>query len=186
MGTTTIVDLRRTDLRTNVLENPYWITSGELDKDAKDKAALFFSFPVTGTISPGFDKHLILLHEMWLEVTTAFTSSSTKFSIGQGYIANDGITTGGVSTDGTVAGNEPDDYMVEGDGDADIIVEGWHQIDTSSVYLTAIAAATWGSIASITPIDANVLCIQGYLKGTTLTAGAARLHVLTSVVPSNR
>jgi len=185
MGTTTMVDLRRNDLRTNVLENPYWITSGEMGVGDKAKAALFFSFPITGIIAPGYGTHLVLLHEMLLEVTTAFTSSSTKFTIGQGSIANDGITTGGVSTDGTAAGTQPDDYMVEADGDAAILVQGFHPINVSSVYLTALAAATWGAIASITPA-AVPLCIQGYLNGTTLLAGAARVHVLISVVPSNR
>ena len=187
MSTQTIgEDLRRTDLRTNVLETPYWITSGELTFASDTLAAIFFSFPKTASVySPGYGDSLVLLLDMVLQVKTSFTNDSTTFSIGQGSIATDIITTGGVSTDGTAAGNTPDDYMVEADGDADIIAAAAFNVpDTSSVYLTAKAAGSHGTIASIIPADSTVLCIQGYLTGGTLIAGSAYLHVLISRIPA--
>ena len=41
-----ILDLRRADLRGNVLANAYWITSAEINKDADQLAGLLFSFPI--------------------------------------------------------------------------------------------------------------------------------------------
>ena len=59
-ATPTIIDVRRTDLRTNVLENPYWITSGEIDKSHDDKASLLFSFPITCTYFTRISMPIIL------------------------------------------------------------------------------------------------------------------------------
>jgi len=184
MTTQVIVDLRRTDLRTSVLENPYWITSGEITKDCDTLCALLFTFPIIGVIAPGYGSNIVQLHEVVLQVKTSFTSDSTTFSIGQCSLATDGVTTDGVATDGTIAGNTPDDYMVEADGDAHIIAAaGLHAPATSSVYITAKAAGTWGTVASIIPADSTVLGIAGYLTGGTIAAGSAYVHVLISVVP---
>lgn len=184
MTTTAMLDLRRTDLRTSVLENPYWITSGELTKAADSLAAVFFSFPITGVIGPSYGNDIVLLHDIVLEVSTSFTSDTTTFSIGQCTIATDGITTGGDTTDGTAAGNTPDGYMVEADGDADIIAAAANNVpDTSCTWLTARAAGTWGANQSIVPLDADVKCIAGYLTGGTIIAGSAYLHILISVIP---
>lgn len=184
MGTTTIIDYRRTDLRTSVLENPYWITSGNITFAADSLCALLFSFPITKSVAPGYGSNLVLIHEMVLQVVTSFTNDSTTFSIGECSLASDAVTTGGVATDGTIAGNTPDDYMVEADGDADMIAAAaYNFIDTSSAFLTAHAAMTWTSDSTIIPADSTVLCIAGYLTGGTLTAGSAYVHALISVIP---
>lgn len=185
MTTQVMLDLRRTDLRTNILENPYWITSGELTVAADTLAAVFFSFPITKSdYSPGYGSNLVLIHEMVLQVKTPFTSDSTTFSIGECSLATDAVTSAGTTTDGTIAGNTPDDYMVEADGDADIIAAAaYNFIDTSSTYLTDHAAMTWTADTTIIPADSTVLCIAGYVTGGTLTAGSAYVHVLISVIP---
>ena len=184
MTTQVIVDLRRTDLRTGVLANPYWITSGEITKACDTLCALLFTFPITGSVSPGYGSNIVQIHDIVLQVKTTFTDDSTTFSIGQCSLATDSVTTGGVATDGAIAGNTPDDYMVETDGDAHVIAAaGLHAPATSSVFITAKAAGTWGAIASITPADTTVLGIAGYLTGGTITAGSAYVHALISVIP---
>ena len=109
MGTGTMLDLRRTDLRSNVLENPYWITSAEIAPAADDKDAVLFSFPITKSVSPGYGYNLILLHMMAFEVITAFDGTAVII-VGVGSIATDDITTAGTVTD--VDENE---YFEDGD-----------------------------------------------------------------------
>ncbi|MEA3344588.1 MAG: hypothetical protein U9Q16_02830, partial [Patescibacteria group bacterium] len=99
MATGTSLDLRRTDLRTNVLENPYWITSAELGTDADDQDAVLFSFPKTKSVSPGYGTNLILIHQVAFEVTTAYAGGTRVLTIGQGSLATDAVTTAGTVTD---------------------------------------------------------------------------------------
>ena len=179
MTTGTMLDLRRTDLRTNVLENPYWITSAELTLACDDQDAVLFSFPITKSVAPGYGSKLILLHELVLEVNTVFAGGTIALTIGQGSLATDAVTTAGLVTDVDV-----DMYWEATDGAADAIALGFHVPDTASNYLTAKAAATWGTDASIVPADATVLCIVAYLtSSSTITQGSAYLHALISVVP---
>ena len=178
MGTE-ILDYRRRDLRSSVLENPYWITSGEMTHLADSLAAVFFSFPITASdYSPAYGSNIVLIHEIVLEVATSFTSDSTTFSIGQSAVTKT-VTTGDDTTSDTA-----EMYMTETDGDADIIAAAaFNFIDSASNYLTAHAACTWGTNASIIPHDTTVLSIVGFLAGGTLTAGSAYVHVLISVIP---
>lgn len=172
-------DLRQPDLRTNILENPYWITSGPMDKNADDKIAIFFSFPITASVSPGYGNSLVLFHEFVIEVTTGFTASVT-FNIGQYTIATDAITTGEATSDvGTPI------YYHATDGAADITSTGFYVPDTSCSWLTARAAGTWGTNRSVIPVDGTVLCIGGALaRSGDIAAGELYLHALISVIPA--
>ena len=94
MATTTIIqDVRRTDLRTNVLETPFWLTSGIVDATASDaiddKVIILFSFPTAG--------QQILVLNFCCEVITAFTAGTTGV-VGYYSLATDAVTTGGVAT----------------------------------------------------------------------------------------
>jgi hypothetical protein len=182
MGTGTILDLRRTDLRTNVLENPYWITSAEITPDCDDQDAVLFSFPITKSISPGYGNNLIFIHQVAFEITTAFAGGTVALDIGQGSLATDAVTTGGTVTD-----VDPDMYLL--DADITLGTKGWY-LPTSghtTAWLTDIAAKTFTTNITITPADATVLAVVAYLTSTdTITAGAARFHMLISELPSDR
>ena len=173
------VDLRRTDLRTNVLENPYWITSGDLDESYQDVDAVMFTFPVTGTaLGPGYGTNLILLHSMVFEVVTGYTSTDTVIIIGYATIGNDNEVVTAVSdvddneyfAAGEITEQTPGNYVAGGD-----VAAIW-------------AARTWAAYATITP-HATVIpaVVAAMTKGAgDITTGAGRLHVLISEVPSCR
>ena len=89
MATATITDYRRTDQRTNVLENPFWITSGVIDAAAisglKDGACVLFSFPVAS--------QQITILDMCVYIPVAWTAT-TVLNLGIYTLATDTVTTG--------------------------------------------------------------------------------------------
>jgi len=180
MTTATIVDLRRTDLRTNVLENPYWITSGEMTLACDDKGALFFSFPITASIAPGYGSSFVLVHELVLQVATVFAGGTIAFTMGNYSLATDAVTTAGVCTE-----IDPNMYWEATDGAADTIAEAFHVPTTASAFLTDKAAGIYTTDNSFIPADSTVLCIVGILTSNApITQGSAYLHALISVVPA--
>lgn len=182
----TMYDIRRPDLRSNVLENPYWITSGEMDwEPAEDQITVFFSFPIgaSAVVNPSaiYGNRLILLHAFVVEVTEFFAGGTVAFSMNQYSIATDDITTAGATSDALTPL-----YYHGTDGAADLITDtGIYVPDTSCNWITAVAAATWGTNASIVPSDTDpVLCIGGAVaSNTSLTQGKLFVHVLISEVP---
>jgi hypothetical protein len=87
MATETIRDLRRNDERRATPQGPFWITSGEVDKDCDDLGALLFSFPKA-------DKRY-LIHQCVADVTEAFAGGTIACVVGTGTLATDDVTTGG-------------------------------------------------------------------------------------------
>lgn len=173
------LDLRRTDLRTGVLENPYWITSGNLDESYQDKDAIMFTFPVTGTDSgPGYGTSLILLHSMVFEVVTGYTSTDTVIIIGYGTVGSDNEVVTSTS--------DVDDNEYFSDGNVTEQTEGNYVAggDVAAIW----AAGTWADYATITPDDSTIPAIIAAMtrSGGDISAGAGRLHVLISEVPSSR
>ena len=171
----TVLDLRRTDLRSNVLANPYWITSADIGIACDDKDAILFSFPITKLVSPGYGSGLILIHMMAFECITTYTANSDLL-IGVGSIATDDVT-----TDGTITDVDVSEYFAT----ADITLTGgaW-SVPNGGDYLALLAAGTYSAYAQIVPADGTVLCIEAQVTcDTTLAAGSGRLHVLISEVP---
>ena len=175
MATGTVLDLRRTDLRSNVLSNPYWITSGEISPDCDNKDAILFSFPKTASISPGYGSCIVLVHMMVVEVVTAFNGTAV-IVIGTGSITSDAITTSGLITDITV-----NEYFEDGDIAEDTI--GFN-VPSGGNYLALLAAGTYSVYAQIVPADTTVICIEAQLTGGTITTGSAYVHVLISQIPA--
>lgn len=171
MSSTEMIDYRRTDLRTSVLETPYWITSGEMSySDSDDLAAVMFSFPAAV-----YTRGPVLLMAMCFQVTTLGNSGTPVLTVGQGSLATEDVTTGGNMTDIDV-----DYYIV----DTDITEEtvGYY-FSPASDYVTAVAAQTWASIDVITPADATVPCIMVITTGGTINNGNGRLHILITELP---
>jgi len=180
MTTGTMQDARRADLRSNVLETPYWISSGAITYEHDALDVVLFSFPITGIVSPSYGTTTIIVQELCFEVVTKFTDDSTTFTIGKGTIATDDITTGGASTDVDV-----DEYWVNTDGDADIIATAaMHFPTNSSDWVADRILGVGGAGYIITPADADVPTVVAYPAGGTLTAGEAYFHMLITVVPT--
>ena len=184
------IDLRRTDLRSNVLENPYWITSAVMTAAVIDTYdAVLFSFPKVKSVSPGYGKSLICIHAAALEVCVGVTGGSAVITIGLGSIADDvSLGTIGIPGSGDVADITADNFIQ----DTDLVeaTAGYYApLLTGGAYGVAMGAMndfdTANTAIAITPADATVICVVAYQTGTP-TAGSYRFHMLISEVPSGR
>jgi hypothetical protein len=174
MSTGTVLDLRRTDLRTGVLANPYWITSADIGVACDDQDAVLFSFPITKSVSPGYGAGMIIIHALFYEVVTAYNGTS-DILVGVGSLATDAVTTAGAITDKDV-----DEYFQT--GEITVNTPGWYTPATGDV-VALWASQEYTPYASILPADSTVFCIEAQLTGTSPTTGAGRVHVLISEVP---
>lgn len=174
MSTIALVDYRRSDLRTNVLENPYWITSGVVTGTAnEDKGALCFSFPVAGRNT--------LVLALAFEVITAVTGSTPLIHVAYGTIATDAAVTGDNITYTNI-----DDYMLHEDITLTAGAISYPTTANTSTWLTAIAA--WNFLAGsslIVGAATAVPCVWISCTDTgTILTGTYRIHMLVSHVPS--
>lgn len=174
-----VLDLRRTDLRTNVLENPYWISSKEMNADCDAEVALLFDFPITlvaGSLSPiCYGNSKIIIHEMVLEVNTAFAGGTPALVIGQHTI--DLQTTLAYTDD-----IDPNGFAESIAGSGLTNSEGLYPLHATSAYDTARVAGQHAATYVITPTDTSVPGITASYSGG-VTSGSSYLHVLISVVP---
>jgi len=174
MATHTVQDYRRTDLRTNIFDNPYWISSGIIDAAAdgvtvKDKGCVVFSFPATKTL---------FVERVVVEVIKAFTAGTTAH-LGLGTLATDAVTTGGNVT--VVA---DDEYILH--EDITMTTKGLYGATTAntSAWLTSSLTGTFASPNIIVGVAATVPCI--YLIATNagnITAGKCRVHMRIDIIP---
>lgn len=169
MATLTVVDYRRTDLRTNVLHNPYWISSAEMvGADCEDKVGIAFSFPTAGLVT--------LVMAVYLQITVGFTANTT-INVGSHTLATDVVTTGGVAT--TV---DVDDYLPTADI-SDVTAAGLIQAATGD-WVTAVAAGT-GAVLYIVGAATTVPAVGvAFANAGTIAAGKCRVHMLVTQIPS--
>jgi hypothetical protein len=168
MGDVTITaDYRRTDQRTNVLENPFWITSGLVNcLTCVGGYALLFSFPTAN--------RLILIHEV-IGQNFDLAVGGSAVSIGSGTLATNVITTGGVITE-----VDRDEFIATGN----YVVTAntaWGPT-TGSDWLTSNAAGTFASPRYLLGEAATVPCVYAAV-GASFTAGTFRVHMLVTYLP---
>jgi hypothetical protein len=173
MSTATIQDYRRTDQRTNALENPFWLTSAVVDGAAvsglADKACVLFSFPKAG--------EKIIIWDVWLHIILGFTSGTT-IDVGIYTLLTDAVTTAG---DATLVGTI--NQLIPTATTVDATTIGWYGA-TASDWLTARAAGTHvANNNMITGVAAAVPCIAMTPKVATIIVGKAQLHLLVSIIP---
>lgn len=172
MSTVTAIDYRRTDLRTNVLENPYWLTSGEVVAvDAVAKAAQLFSFPVAGRVT--------IVLKAYIQVTTKFAGGTAAGTLGIGSLATDAITTGGNVTD-----VDQDEFITS--GDVTWTTAGYYEVVTAtgSDYEDAVKTGLHPAPAIIVGAATTVPCVCLYLTNVgTYTGGKCRVHLLVTDIP---
>jgi len=175
MATVTIInDVRRTDLRCNVLENPYWITSGLVDASATaaidDKYIILFSFPTAS--------QKIWIEQVMVEVTLAFTAGTT-FDIGLCTLATDAVTTAGVGT--TV---DDDEFIKSADITATSAGVYAPTTSNTSDWLTAKIAGSYASPYCITGAATTVPAVMMIAANAgTIAAGNCRVHMCINVKP---
>jgi len=96
-------DLRRTDVRTNVRINPFWLVSAEFGAVDTGDEAVLFGFPL---VSGDY-----FIHEMLVDVTEAFDDADGVTGIGWGTL----------NAAGAIASGDPDNYMAAGEITANAI-----------------------------------------------------------------
>jgi hypothetical protein len=165
-----MLDLRRQDARTNVLENPFWLTSAMLTPAADDLEAVFFSFPAA------YGDNTYLVQSICVETIIAFAGGTVAITIGTGTIPLES------SGDGATVSVVDANFYFEDLADTGIGAVGLDFPD-GSAFLTALAAGTHEALV-ITCADATVPVIYAALtSNATITAGAARIHALVSRIP---
>lgn len=169
----TAVDFRRTDLRTNVLENPYWITSATIDgavtSGLKDKGCVVFSFPTAGLCT--------VIYEVFLEVLYAFTAT-TVIDVGIGTIPLEASGTGA-----TISSYDLDEFIAQADITATLAGVYASTTANGSDWLVASAAKTWASPCAIVGAASTVPVVAINPQTATIIAGKCRLHMLITNVP---
>jgi hypothetical protein len=170
MATATVQDYRRTDLRTNVLETPFWITSAVVDGAAvsglKDKACVLFSFPSVG--------QKIVIWDMAVQIITGFTAT-TVVDVGVYYLAADTVTTGGVATLVDV------DYLIP-QADITATTAAWYFPATGD-WLGGRAAGTHLADKNLFTGAAAARCVVATFQTGTIIIGKFQLHMMISVIP---
>jgi len=170
----TMLDLRRTDLRATTLENPYWVTSAEINKDADDTEAVLFDFPLTG--GNVNSRGITCIYAICCEITTLFAGGTITLDIGLGTIPLITTTTGG-----TVTITDADEYIINTEITHGTVGVYWPQ---ASGFLTELAAGTHASPVTIAHLDADIPVIYATLvSDAAITGGAARVHALLNRVP---
>jgi len=172
MATKAVLDYRRTDLRTNIFDNPYWISSNIIDASAatvKDKGCVVFSFPATKTI---------FVERILVEVITAFTAGTTA-TLGSGTLATDAVTTGGV-----VTVVDDDEYIFA--ADVTLTTAGLYGPTTANTSdcLTASLTGTFAAPNIIVGAAATVPAIYYLITNAgAITAGKCRIHMRIDILP---
>ena len=171
MATQTILDYRRTDLRIQTLENPYWITSGLVSAPAADdKGALLFSFPTAGEI--------IIVKEVIVENVVAITAATT-IDVGSGTLATDAVTTGGVLT---VV--DDDEYIKNADTVLTAATCWGPTTGNTSDWLASSITGTYAAPRIITGAATTVPCVYALVANAgAISAGTFRVHMLITRVP---
>jgi hypothetical protein len=167
-----IQDVRRTDQRTSVLGNPFWLTSGLVDATASaaidDKYCVLFSFPTAG--------QFIFIEQIIVEVVLAFTAGTT-FSIGSSTLLTNDVTTGGVGT--TV---DEEEYMEAADITATTAGFYHPAAAAGNDWLTAKIAAVPTAPYMLTGVAAVVPTIHLLAANAgSVAAGKARVHMLVNI-----
>jgi len=174
-------DLRRTDLRTNVRINPFWIVSAEFGAVDTDDEAVLFGFPLVGGD--------YFIHEMLVDVSVAFDDADGITGIGYGLLA----------AAGTIASGDSDNYMASGEITANAIQKYLGGLITHANASGNVTGTDWaeGKFAMdsdgsgstdlaglrdqlIVGADYDTMPIVYATVKTGQTVGKARLHMMVS------
>jgi hypothetical protein len=164
-------DVSRSDQRTNVRVNPFWIKSAEITLAMMNAATTnkihgLFRFPAAlGTF---------FIHEVWCQIVTGFDGTTPTIDIGL-------YTLDAPATDLTYTVVDTDEYIAS--GEITSATPGWYPgvaTDFSVAKITTPAAA----LLIITGADTVQPCITADLlcAAHDNTTGSARIHILVSML----
>ncbi len=175
---TTIHDLRRTDIRRQTLQNPYWISSGIIDKDAVGLDAVLFSFPITAdAFSPGYKPFFIT--QCVTEIIIAFDGTAA-ITVGTATLLTNPVTTGGAVS----IVNADEFHLADDITDQTIGYYPSSLTGTDSAWSIALILHVCTYPTYVVPIDDAVPTVYAALtEGGTIAVGAARVHLCINEVP---
>ena len=161
-------DKRRTDQRSQVLENPYWLTSAEFGAEDTGDSVILFSFPNAGEIT--------IVERVIVHVTTLFAGGTPLIDVGLGTIPTD--------AGGTLSAIDLDDLIKQGDITATTAgVYGWATSDGYTAWAAGTVTAAATGANTIIGAATTVPVVYATVSAA-LTAGVARLHLLVSTIPN--
>jgi len=162
-------DKRRTDVRRQNLDNPFWLTSAEFGVEDTGDTVILFEFPEAGKI--------FIIEKAVCEVTTLFAGGTPLIDVGFGTVATPGAT--------SISAVGADDLIDQLDITATTAgVYGWTATNS-------VGAATWATGAAVANENmvvgaATTVPIIYATVSASLTAGVARVHLLVSILPGTR
>ena len=164
-------DLRRTDVRTNVRINPFWIVSAEFGAiDTADDVVLF-GFPLVGGD--------YFVHEVLVVVSTGFTDDNAITGIGYGTLAENGTLTGTDDTRFMAEGTDMATVETPGTFPGGSIAMDADGAITGADWAKAKAEGTIGNLI-IVGADYDSLPVVYAPIVAAQAVGAARCHMLVS------
>ena len=160
-------NLRRTDMRSNVLETPYWITSAEHGFLDTGDTPILFEFSEAGKI--------YIVHHAICEVTTLFAGGTPLLDYGFGTVTAPDLN--------VLTPVDADDLIKQGDITATTAgIYGWATSDGYAAWAAGtVTAATTG--ANTIHGKATTCPVVYATVSASLTVGVAKLHLLISEVP---
>lgn len=158
-------DIRRTDLRANVFETPYWITSGEITGAMVGTVALF-SFPTADQV--------IWIHQTVCQITTLFDAGT--IDVGTGSLATDAKTAGDALTT-----TDADELIKQ--GDITTTTAGYYGSTTGNKSDWLVAVITMSYVAPMILVGAAATTPIVFATVAGSASGAARVHMLISRIP---
>lgn len=167
------VDMRRVDVRSNVLTNPFWITSKELDHAS-------FSSSVAGIVLdfPASMGHTYRIRDVAMEVTEAYAGASSGAIIcGIGSVP--ASFTSSASAQTITYASASASVLLTVSASAGAIATGVNVAASSAATLKTITCGD-GSASSA---SSNMSVIYFKQSGTP-TAGKTRVHLLVDRLPT--
>jgi len=160
-------DKRRRDQRSQVLENPYWLSSAEFGYEDTGDTVILFEFPNAG--------ELTIVHHTIVQVTTLFAGGSPLIDVGLGTVATPGAT--------TITPIDADDLIKQGDITATTAgIYGWATSDGYTAWAAGTVTAATTGANTIVGAATTVPVVYATVSAS-LTAGVARCHLLVSTIP---
>lgn len=163
-------DARRSDERSNVRLNPFWLTSALVDTGdlgVGDEFVLLFSFPAA--------KGTYVVHETLVEVTEKISGGTGLVDIGKGTMQTDSATTFTMSDASYYIGGVSDLGLANAS-----VATGWYSAKTNDAYVQAKHTTTVVPIVG-SDTAANVPCIGATIDGCGVS-GKFKLKLLVSRV----
>jgi hypothetical protein len=173
MSTIDLKDFRRTDLRTNALDTPYWISSqlinGAVSSGLADHGLLLFSFPKAAEKT--------IIWDIVVQIATSFTTGTT-LNMGYGTIATDAP-----AEDDHITYSNTDDYM-RMTSDFTAVTAAWYYPQAGNAWLAVRASGVHtAGLNLIVGAASTVPCIFLSPAAATIVAGKIQVHMLVSVIP---